>query len=182
MFFDNLIQVFLIFLPAFIANATPVVAKNIPYIRDFSEPIHSAWFGQNKTVRWLITGILMAMITGLILFWARWFFVKILPLYSEYFNLYSSWTRGIFFGGLLGFWALMGDIIESFIKRRLWRKPWDMFQPWDGIDYIIGALLCILPWYAAGWWASLFLLIIWPLLSLVMNIGAYKIGWKDRWY
>ncbi len=51
MFFANLLQIFLIFAPAFVANAVPVVAKNIPYVRHFSRPIHAELFGKNKTIR-----------------------------------------------------------------------------------------------------------------------------------
>jgi len=67
MFFANLLQILVIFLPAFIANAAPVVAKNIPYMRNFSQPIHQQWFGKNKTIRGYATGIIAGMITGLCL-------------------------------------------------------------------------------------------------------------------
>lgn len=62
MLFDNLPEIFLIFLPAFIANGVPVVAKNIPYLEDLKDPIHKKWFGKNKTVRGVITGILGGII------------------------------------------------------------------------------------------------------------------------
>lgn len=71
MFFANLLQIFLIFSPAFVANAVPVVAKNIPYVRRFSRPVQAEWFGKNKTVRGLITGILAGMLIGLLLFLIR---------------------------------------------------------------------------------------------------------------
>lgn len=178
----NFLQIFLIFLPAFIANAVPVIAKNIPYIREFSRPIHEKWFGKNKTVRWFITGILAAMLAGLILYWFRGFIVSYLSLYSDYFNLYSEWLMSLFVGWWLGLWALSGDIVKSFWKRQLGIKPGTMFQPWDGIDYMVGAIIFMLPWYFPGIVGCLFLLIIWPLLSLTANTIAYHIGWKECWY
>jgi hypothetical protein len=57
-----------------------------------------------------------------------------------------------------------------------------MFQPWDGIDYILWAMLFMLPWYNGGFVEYIFLLIIWPILSLTMNTLAYHIGWKECWY
>ena len=85
-------------------------------------------------------------------------------------------------GGVLATGALIGDIAKSFVKRRLGRKPGSMFQPWDGIDYMIGAIIFILPWYSVSISAMIFLLIIGPLLSLMMNTLAYTIGWKECWY
>lgn len=182
MFFANLLQVFLIFLPAFIANAVPVVAKNIPYIRQFSRPIHARLLWANKTVRGLMTGVITGMFVGLVLFLWRWFFVSILPVYSEYYNLYSTWSVSVFLGGWLGLGALVGDMVKSFFKRKLWYKPGTMFQPWDGIDYMVGAIIFALPFYYPGILGCLFLLIIWPILSLISNTIAYKIGWKECWY
>lgn len=57
-----------------------------------------------------------------------------------------------------------------------------MFQPWDGIDYMVGAIIFVLPWYSMTLSAMIFLLIIGPLLSLAMNTLAYTIGWKECWY
>lgn len=88
----------------------------------------------------------------------------------------------MFLGGWLGLGALVGDMVKSFFKRRLGIKPGAMFQPWDGIDYMIGAIIFMLPWYNGGVIEYIFLLIIGPLLSLLMNICAYRIGWKECWY
>lgn len=178
----NFFVLFLIFLPAFIANASPVVARNIPWIRHLSWPIHARLFGKNKTVRGLVTWILWGMLTGFILFLLRYSFVQYLPSYSEIYNLYNSPLDALFFGWLLAFWALMGDIVKSFFKRRLGIKPGTMFQPWDGIDYMVWAMICMSPWYWVSISGVIFLLIIWPLLSLLMNTLAYTIGWKECWY
>jgi len=178
----NFLSLFLIFLPAFFANASPVVAKNIPGIRQLSWPIHVWLFWKNKTVRGLITGILVGMIIGLILYSFRYFFVQHLSDYTWIYNLYSSWQQSIFIGWVLATWALLGDMAKSFVKRRLGRKPWSMFQPWDGIDYMVGAILCLAPWYSINTFGIIFLLILGPLLSLLMNALAYSIGWKECWY
>jgi CDP-2,3-bis-(O-geranylgeranyl)-sn-glycerol synthase len=182
MFFANLLQIFVIFLPAFIANAVPVVAKNIPYIRQFSRPIHAKLLGANKTVRGLLTGIIAGMLTGFLLYLCRGFLILFLPMYSDYFNLYSGWFVSMVIGGWLGLGALVGDIVKSFWKRRLGIKPGTMFQPWDGIDYMVGAIIFMIPFYFAGIAGSIFLLIIGPLLSLGANTIAYHIGWKECWY
>jgi CDP-2,3-bis-(O-geranylgeranyl)-sn-glycerol synthase len=122
------------------------------------------------------------MLTGLLLYMLRGVFVSFLPVYSDYFNLYSSWLGAAWLGAWLGLGALFGDIVKSFFKRRLGIKPGTMFQPWDGIDYMIGAIIFMLPYYNGGMLEYIFLLIIGPLLSLMTNTCAYKIGWKECWY
>lgn len=97
MSFGNFLQIFLIFSPAFIANAVPVVAKNIPYIRRFSRPLNVVWFGKNKTVRGLIAGVLAGILTGMLLYIFRGFLIQVLPIYSDYYNIYLSWSEAIFF-------------------------------------------------------------------------------------
>jgi hypothetical protein len=39
---------------------------------------------------------------------------------------------------------------KSFFKRRLGIKPGTMFQPWDGIDYTVGALIFMIPFYTTS--------------------------------
>jgi CDP-2,3-bis-(O-geranylgeranyl)-sn-glycerol synthase len=129
-----------------------------------------------------MTGVIAGMLTSLIVFLGRWFFVSVLPVYSEYYNLYSGWLVSMMIGGWLGLGALVGDMVKSFWKRRLGIKPGTMFQPWDGIDYMVGAIIFMLPLYSVGIIGSLFLLIIGPLLSLLANTLAYHIGWKECWY
>lgn len=182
MSFTNLLEIFVIFLPAFIANAVPVVAKNIPYIQDFSQPINARLLWANKTVRGLMTGVIAAIFIGIALFFLRWFLITFLPSYSNYYNLYSGWIISALIGWWLGLGALVGDMVKSFFKRRLGIKPGTMFQPWDGIDYMVGSIIFLLPWYNPGIIGSIFLLIIWPLLSLLANTIAYHIGWKNCWY
>ena len=176
MWIANFFTLFLIFLPAFLANASPVVAKNIPIIRELSWPIHERFFGKNKTVRGLITGILVGMITGLLLYFCRHIFVRFLTNYTTIYNLYHDWKQAMLVGGTIAAGALVGDMGKSFVKRRLGKKPGSMFQPWDGIDYMIGAIIFMLPWYTVSIWGAIFLLIIGPLLSLMMNTIAYSIG------
>ena len=53
-------------------------------------------------------------------------------------------------GGTIAAGALVGDMGKSFVKRRLGKKPGSMFQPWDGIDYMIGAIIFMLPWYTVS--------------------------------
>jgi len=121
-------------LPAYFANMAPVIVRN--WIKSFNTAIDfgKKWkgkpiFGKNKTWRGLIFGVIF----GIIVAYAQY-------LINSPWNLvdYSDW---FLIGGLMGFGAILGDMIESFIKRRIGIKSGQPFIPWDQIDFIIGGLL-----------------------------------------
>ena len=176
----RLLEIFLIFLPAFIGNALPVVAKNIPGIRRFSRPISPTFLWKNKTYRGLIAGVLWGIVCGIFL--TALVHSGLVMNLARLSSFYRNFWNGVFFGSVLSFWALVWDMIKSFVKRRVGKKPGAMFQPWDGIDYILASIIVMLPWIFLSWPEIFFLLIIGPLLSLTFNTIAYSIGWKDCWY
>ena len=55
---------------------------------------------------------------------------------------YSNW---LVFGFLMGFGALMGDLVKSFFKRRVGIEPGCKFVPFDQIDFVFGSLAFIMP-------------------------------------
>lgn len=94
-------------------------------------------FGKNKTWRGLVVGV----ITGILVAGVQ----ALLFSSSDFLrnNTVIDYARCnfIFVGALMGGGALLGDLVESFIKRRLGKpsgKPW---FPWDQADWIIGAML-----------------------------------------
>ncbi len=161
--------VFLYFLPAFVANAMPVIVKNIPGLRTWNTPVCESMFGKNKTYRGFVFGLLGAVIIGYILYYKIYFLgFPFLPYIMTSF--------------LMGLGALVGDLVESFIKRRLYIKPGKPLPFWDGVDYILGAMLFTLPFFVPTLDQFLFLLLIAPILSLVSNSISYLLGWKNVWY
>jgi CDP-2,3-bis-(O-geranylgeranyl)-sn-glycerol synthase len=94
-------------------------------------------FGKNKTWRGLtvgiITGICVAGVQKALFFNFNFFRTNTLVDYGR--------VNFILFGALSGGGALAGDLIKSFIKRRIdvpSGKPW---FPWDQLDWISGAIL-----------------------------------------
>ncbi|MCF7812468.1 CDP-archaeol synthase [Candidatus Gracilibacteria bacterium] len=163
---DSFLNVFWLYLPAFLANGAPVVIRHVPGFRNWNTPLYASLLGTNKTWRGMISGIIVGALTGGIQF---------------FFSDQWVWI-GMTWGALLGFGALVGDAVESFVKRRLHIAPGKALPIWDGIDYILGALLLGAIWYVPSWQEILFLLILAPLLSLLSNIGAYFLKIKDVWY
>jgi CDP-2,3-bis-(O-geranylgeranyl)-sn-glycerol synthase len=82
----------------------------------------------------------------------------------------------------LGFGATLGDLIESFFKRRIGIKPGAPFIPFDQTDFVLGAYLLLLPLYILPWQNLLALLLITPFLHLLTNVTAYLLGIKKVWW
>lgn len=176
----SFLSLFLLYLPAFAANATPVVVRNLPFLKGWNTPISRSLLGINKTYRGLLCGLVIALLVGLFLHTTR----QWLPSFGDgdAAALYSSKAAGALTGLLLGLGALGGDIVKSFFKRRIGIQPGDPLPLFDGIDYILGALLALSPLYVPSLWGIGFLILLSPILSIVSNMCSYCIGWKEQWY
>lgn len=157
----------LLYSPAFVANAAPVIAASMPGLRGWKRPISPSLFGKNKTIRGLCAGVVTGGLVAVLL---------------DVFDVFLLDTSVFWIGCLLGFGALAGDVAESFLKRRLGLAPGQALPVLDGIDYVVGALLILLPWYTPSMEAAVLLLLAGPLLSLAANTAAFAVGMKDRWY
>ena len=171
----------ILFLPTFLANATPVVVKNIPIISKFNKPINEKIFWKNKTYRWFVFWILLAIIFSLLEY-------KIIPILSvefisiRYFEIVTSYFLATMVWLLQWFWALLGDIIESFIKRRIGKKPWEAWPFWDWVDYIIASIVLFSFIYTPDPIWIIFLIFFSPILSLLFNTISYLLWLKNVWY
>jgi len=159
------------FLPAYVANMSPVLFRWIP----FSKPVHEKIFGRNKTWRGLITATLMG---GII------FHLQKLAYTSGFTKIalidYNGFT--VMLGLFLGFGAIIGDLIKSYYKRKLEIKPGDSWKVWDQTDFVIGGILFSFFIYIPTVEVIVILLIISPLLHIAVNHLSYwlKIG-KSKW-
>jgi CDP-2,3-bis-(O-geranylgeranyl)-sn-glycerol synthase len=83
-------------------------------------------------------------------------------------------------GGLLGFGALTGDAVESFIKRQLKINSGQSWFPFDQLDYIFGgillsSLLVQLAWYVYAW-----VIVLYFGIHLLTVYVFYKLGVRDK--
>lgn len=163
----------LFFLPAYIANAMPVIASGLKLTPFLAKPINAKFFGKTKTYRGFVYGILGALVVGLIRF------------YFEAYNTFH-WEAELVFilktSLLLGFGALFGDLVKSFIKRRIGKKSGESWAIFDQIDYVIGGLLFVSIVFIPPVEIIIILLMISPFFSLLANIIAYKLKLKKVWW
>lgn len=154
-------------LPAYVANASPTVLGGGPPIdmgRNFFDG--KRIFGDNKTIRGLIAGILCGTLTGLII-----------PLFASI-SLYDSLLRAF----LLSVGTHIGDLFGSFIKRRLNLPPGASAPVLDQLGFLVFALLITLPFYPLELMAIIFLVFLTLILHPLTNLIAYLLKLKDKPY
>ncbi len=134
---DIFVTSVLFFLPAGIANMTPILASRTPIIKHWNTPLDMGKsrrgrriLGDNKTWRGLLFGTLMGGVTGYIL-------SPLLTGFDEH-NLFIV-------GCVLGLGALVGDAVESYLKRQRNIAPGTSWFPFDQLDYVIGGLVFVSP-------------------------------------
>ena len=171
------------FLPAGLANAAPVFANKIPRSARLAVPLDfgksfrgKRIFGKNKTLRGLLAGIIVAVITVLLqrFGYEHSDFLHTVSMHINYSSLNVVWLGVLFAVGALGF-----DALESFFKRQAGVKPGDTWFPFDQTDYIIGGLLLSsividLP-HTSYYWIGL----IWFLIHPISTFCAWLMGLKD---
>jgi len=153
-------------LPAYIANAAPVVlggGRAIDGGRRFIDGRRI--FGAGKTVRGFLAGLAAGTLVGMLQGIAT-----------------GSLSHYLVLGFLLALGALMGDLLGSFIKRRLGIKRGSAAPGLDQLSFVVVALLAASPLALLGWEKILTIIIITPPIHLATNFGGYKLGLKRRPY
>jgi len=155
---------YLIF-PAYCANAAPVIfggGTPIDGGKTFRDgrPI----FGPRKTFRGFFAGLAIGTFVGFIL-----------NVLNNGFIL-----KNILLGFTLSLGALTGDLIESFLKRRLGLPPGASFPVADQLDFVAGALLFSLLVSPPSLPVALTIVIITPPIHLLTNFFAYRLGMKKE--
>lgn len=156
------IQSFALILPAYIANSVPVLARGKHPV-DFgaSMPDGRRVLGDGKTFEGLLFGLLFGTLAGIV--------GGLLLGEAAYFAFLSC---------MLALGALVGDMIGAFIKRRLNIARGAPAPVLDQLDFVVGALLFVLPFYPLVWEQVLFIIVVTPPIHLFTNFMAYRLGLK----
>ena len=186
-----ILQALWIIIPAYVANASAVLVGGGTPI-DFGKTWKDGKriLGDGKTWRGLFSGTFIGVTAGFGLVVAASYIDS-----SEYNFLNLTNFEGfplmipIIFS--LCFGALLGDIIESFFKRRIGKNRGEDWIPFDQIDFILGvlffsfiisSLLHISGFMSYNWfienlfpWHIVVLLIVTPFFHLTANVIHKKI-------
>jgi CDP-2,3-bis-(O-geranylgeranyl)-sn-glycerol synthase len=161
MFGNPLIDALVFILPAYCANAIPVLlggGRPIDDGRVFSDgrPI----FGSHKTIRGFVSGLVVGTLVG--------------------FGLNLVIDYSVLLGFVVSLGALIGDLFEAFVKRRLGYVPGASFPVADQLDFVLGALLFSLLVSPPSWQVTVVILVITPPIHLLTNFVAYHLGVKKE--
>jgi len=123
--------------PAYCANAAPVIfggGQPIDFGKLFwdGKPI----LGSHKTLRGFFSGLVVGTFVG---------FLQTLLFQYVLFQYDARFRYDVLLGFMLSLGALVGDLIESFIKRRLDLPPGSSLPVADQLDFVAGAFLFSLP-------------------------------------
>ncbi len=171
---NDLWEAFWFFLPAGFANMAPVLAARMPGLKGWNAPLDlgRSWqgariFGDHKTWRGLISGTIFAAFIG----WVQYRFIATSPE-PLWFILLAT--------GAMGFGALLGDAIKSFIKRRRGIASGNAWVPFDQIDYIVGGLIFAGLFIRLGVSQIILIFIIYFGLHLIVSYAGYLTGFKKK--
>ncbi|MBS3134956.1 CDP-2,3-bis-(O-geranylgeranyl)-sn-glycerol synthase [Candidatus Woesearchaeota archaeon] len=169
-------------LPIYFANMAPVFVKD--YFNKLAIPIdlgkkinNKRIFGNNKTYRGIILGIIFSII--IISFQKELYSIKFIKSISlvNYINI-----NLILWGFLMGFGALFGDLAGSFIKRRLDIKPGKSLILLDQLDFIAGGLFFISFVYKLNIKMIIIILPISFILTILVNHTSYYLKMREvKW-
>jgi CDP-2,3-bis-(O-geranylgeranyl)-sn-glycerol synthase len=163
-------------LPAGFANMAPIFAVRV--FPKWNAPVDGGAslrgtriFGDHKTIRGLVSGVLVGALV---------FFVQArLYAASETIrdvSILDYEHASIWLGSLMGFGALFGDLVKSFFKRRVGRKPGVTWFPFDQIDWVVGVLAVMYPIVRPG----LAFVLVSLVASLVLSLIVKWIGFLVR--
>ncbi|HSU72978.1 MAG TPA: CDP-archaeol synthase [Candidatus Binatia bacterium] len=165
----NLLALLYFFLPAYVANMMPVIGRNwLP-----GKPVSAKLFGSHKTWR----GLFLGTLGGVVVAGMQNLLVPLLPSLSI--APYAQWWL---LGLLLGAGAILGDMLKSFVKRRLGIAPGAPWIPFDQLDFVIGGLALASFVYFPGWTAALVLIVLSFFLHIAVNHLGHALGMrKTAW-
>lgn len=146
-----------------LANGAPVVAARILGER-WDQPVdgNRLWsdgrpvLGSSKTWRGLVSGCLacglFSLVTGL----------------------------GFLFGVLFGFLGLLGDMISSFIKRRIGLQSSARALGLDQIPEAALPMLLAVLWLPVGWGSALLVVVLFTLSNILLSPLLHQLGIRDK--
>lgn len=169
-------------LPAYFSNGAGLVfGGGAPVDFGKTDKKGVRWIGNGVTWRGLVSGTLIGILTGII---QGYFAPYILTNFGQYITtpIITNIPEGILIGFLLGFGALLGDAIGSFLKRRIGISRGKPAPILDQLDFLIFALILVSFVVKLSLEFVIISIVLTLIIHLMANTIAYLLGLKDVWY
>lgn len=169
------------FVPAYLANMAPVVARG--HLEWLAGPMDGGWtwrgrrvLGDHKTWRGLLAGIAVGALTFAA---QRWLWQRGIAheLALLDYGACDAWLPG----ALLGLGAGLGDAVKSFFKRRIDIAPGGSWLVFDQLDFMVGAYACVSIVFVPPLPETLAILPVVFLGSIATTVIGYWLGMKEAW-
>jgi CDP-2,3-bis-(O-geranylgeranyl)-sn-glycerol synthase len=166
------VAILLFILPAYFANAVPVVLGGgvpIDLRRNFIDG--RRMFGDGKTIQGLFAGMVAAFLVGAIM-------AHVIP--GTQYEFFPNRLAYVISGILLGVGTMAGDLLGSFVKRRMDIEQGSSTVLLDELSFLLVALLfsLLLKPEILTLEAAAFLLVVTYFVHKGANIVANKLGLK----
>ncbi len=170
---SNVYEAIWLFLPAAVANLTPVIANFVPGLKEWKTPIDFGKnyqgrraLGDNKTWRGIMSGVVLAGLTGYVQ-------NRVHP------STLSAFVQ-VLFAISIGFGALYGDAVESFFKRQHGVAPGRSWFPFDQLDFVFGGLIAALPFGIFSLSDAAAIMVVYFVMHLVTVWVFYHLGVREQ--
>lgn len=176
---------FWVFIPAMLPNSNAALIGGHKPV-DFGKSWRGVRIlGDGKTWRGFIGGALSGVLVGILMIG-----LSVLCGSEDHWGFGPSWVDNIGLLFCLSFGALIGDMMGSFLKRRIGIERGKKAPLLDQYDYVVGAFLLILIFYPQWTIATYFegyniivflvLLVIVYVTHRAVNYIGYWMGVKDN--
>ena len=169
-------------LPAYFSNGSGLLfGGGLPLDLGKSDKNGVRWVGDGVTWRGFIAGTLVGTLAGAV---QGYFGPYIIANFGQFIitPIVPNISQGIIIGFLLGFGALLGDAIGSFLKRRIGIGRGEPAPILAQLDFIIVALILVSPVVKLNLITVVLAIILTLIIHLLTNTIAYLLGIKDVWY
>jgi CDP-2,3-bis-(O-geranylgeranyl)-sn-glycerol synthase len=169
-------------LPAWIANSMPVIfGGGMPIDRGRIFRDGRRLFGDGKTIRGFIVGVLCGTLVGLVQVVIAPFLRPVLAQYvtiTEDMNTVLLMTLPAVL--LMSLGALLGDLIGSFLKRRIDIKSGNPSPVLDQLGFIIIGLILASPFLQPAPQYIIILVLTTLFIHWISNAMGYLLGFKKN--
>lgn len=146
---EDILFVLWFFLPAGVANVTPIFVAKWNFIQKFNKPLNKRLFGQHKTIYGTLIGICAGVFTAALI------------------------NQPVILGLLLSIGALGGDIVKSFFKRQFGIASGKTWFPFDQLDYILGGIAASMLYVSLPIVQYMYIIVVWFFIHIISTVTGY---------
>lgn len=161
-----------VIIPAYAANGTATIVGGSTRIDGGKKFRGNELLGAGKTVEGFTWAVLFGTLFGLLL-------ILIQPQVEALANSLALPSHTLITSFMVCFGAMTGDVVASFIKRRLGLKRGAKAPLLDQLDFVVGGFLFVYPFIDFSIVSFVTVLMVTPIVHITTNHIAYGLGLKE---